>query len=181
MRSSDVRTSGSPTSVMGFMSAAGVTTRSDATMASDLVTSCDVVTSSALHKSTREALVRVREGTCLAITHYNELEGYLVPAARLVEMTQRLQACEARERELRESLPLVLAAAQSGVDIPSESLERIAPGLDTSWRAVAEFASQYPLHLHRGEHGEPLTRGRLRASAGPIEESGDDAELNLDQ
>jgi hypothetical protein len=31
-----------------------------------------------------------------------------------------------------------------------------------------------------GEHGEPLTRGRLRAAAGPILESGDDDELDLD-
>lgn len=95
-------------------------------------------------------------------------------------MAERIAAAATRERELRETLPLVLAAARAGVAIPSESLERIAPDLDRSWRAVAEFAAAFPVHLSRGEYGEPLTRARLRAAAGPIGEYGDDDELNLD-
>lgn len=34
-------------------------------------------------------------------------------------------------------------------------------------------------HITHGEHGEPITRARLRAAPGPIEESGSDDELNL--
>lgn len=87
---------------------------------------------------------------------------------------------DTRQRELAETRPLLLAAARVGVAVPSESLERIAPGLDDSWEAVAEFAARYPVRLHAGEEGEPLSRGRLQAASGPILESGDDDELNLD-
>lgn len=138
------------------------------------------VSGTALHTHTGDALARVRKGATLAVTRYNEIEGYLVPTAQMAEMTERLECTEAREQDLRDTLPLVLAAARAGVAIPSESLERLVPGLDSSWRAVAEFAASYPLRLSAGEDGEPLTRGRLRAQQGPVEESGDDDELKLE-
>jgi antitoxin (DNA-binding transcriptional repressor) of toxin-antitoxin stability system len=138
------------------------------------------VSSTVLHAKTREALDRVRDGACLAVTHYNEVDAYLVPPAQLSDMAARLNEADIRERELRDTLPLVLAAARAGVAIPSESLERIVPTLDQSWRAVAEFAASFSLRLSRGEHGEPLTRGRLHAAAAPIEEFGEDDDLILD-
>lgn len=144
------------------------------------VTSAVPVTSTKLHTRTRETLDRVRAGQCVPVTHYNAVEGYLVPPEQMEDMTARLSQAEHREQELRDTLPLVLGAVRAGVAIPSEALDRLAPGLDDSWQAIAEFAATFPVWLSRGENGEPITRGRLRSFAGPVEESGDDDELNLD-
>ncbi|MHB1065261.1 MAG: hypothetical protein ACYC1Z_12365 [Georgenia sp.] len=48
------------------------------------------------------------------------------------------------------------------------------------WRAVAEFAVQFPLTLSSGEDGEPIARARLRVTSANLDESGRDDELNLD-
>lgn len=68
-----------------------------------------------------------------------------MPPSQLEDMTSRLATLEGRGQELRDTLPLVLAAATAGVAIPSEALERLVPGLDRSWQAVAEFASAFPV------------------------------------
>ncbi len=133
-----------------------------------------------LHNSTKDALERVRDVECLVVTHYNSVDAYLVSPGRMRDMATRIASADEREREIQATLPLILAAARAGVAIPSESLDRIAPGLDDSWQAIAEFAAAFPLRLSRGEHGEPLTRGTLRAAAAPVYESGDDDELNSD-
>lgn len=138
------------------------------------------VTSTELHAQTSAALGRVRAGECLAVTHYNQVDAYLVPPTQLEALIERLAAAAARERELSETLPLVLAATRAGVAIPSETLDRLAPGLDQSWQAVADFAAAFPVRISRGEHGETLTRGRLTAHPGAVEEYGDDDELTLD-
>lgn len=83
-----------------------------------------------------------------------------------------------RDRELTETSPLLLAAARAGVGIPSETLERAAPGLDNSWQTVTDFTARFPVQIHAGEDCHPVTRGHLHAATGPIEESG--GELNLD-
>jgi antitoxin (DNA-binding transcriptional repressor) of toxin-antitoxin stability system len=138
------------------------------------------VSGSELHARTAATLKRVRTGHVVAVTHYNDVEGYLVPAVRLREMTGRLSELEAQAAEMRSTLPLILAAARAGVALPSETLERVASGLETSWEDLAGFTTQVPVRLTHGQDGAPLARGRLRAAPGPIEESGDDDELNLD-
>ena len=141
--------------------------------------SAERVTSTMLHTRTRETLDMVRTGECVAITHYNEVEGYLVAAERLQNMASQLADLRAREQELHDTLPLLLGAVKAGVALPSETLERLVPGLDDSWRAVATFAAKFPVRLSSGEDGEPITRGRLRSASGPIEDSGEDDDLNL--
>jgi hypothetical protein len=66
---------------------------------------------------------------------------------RMRDMATRIASADEREREIQATLPLILAAARAGVAIPSESLDRIAPGLDDSWQAIAEFAAAFPLRL----------------------------------
>jgi len=139
-----------------------------------------IVSSSDLHAKTKEALERVRDGACVAVTHYNAVDAVLVPPRQMRLMTERIAAADEREREFEASLPLILAAARSGVAIPSAILERIAPGLNASWQAVAEFAAAFPLRLTHGDYGERITRGQLVAEAAPVEESGDYDELNFD-
>lgn len=114
----------------------------------------------------------------MALTHYNKVECHLVAPDQFQAMSTRLLQSETREQELSQTMPMVLAAAMSGVAIPSETLDRV-PGLNTSWEAIAEFAATFPVRLTHGGHGEPLTRARLSTLRGPIGESGDD-ELNLD-
>lgn len=140
----------------------------------------EAVSSTDLHVKTRDALERVRQTQALVVTHYNEVDAYLVSPARMGDLLRAESRNSQRDRELAETVPLLLAAARAGVGIPSETLERVAPGLDSSWQAVAEFAARWPVHLHAGEDGEPLARGHLHAAPGPFEESGDDDELNLD-
>lgn len=137
------------------------------------------VTSTDLHARTRQAIDRVRGGSVLAVTHYNEVEAYLLSADQMRDVSERLEQAAALKQELTETLPLLLAAMKAGVAIPSDTLRHMAPGLDDSWEAISDFASSYPLRLSRGEHGERLTRGRLRG-AGGLPESGDDSELNYD-
>ncbi|GAB2447097.1 hypothetical protein GCM10027062_30850 [Nocardioides hungaricus] len=139
-----------------------------------------IVSSTDLHEKTKDALERVRVGQCVAITRYNAVDAVLVPPARMRAMNARIAAADQREREFETTVPLILAAARSGVAIPSETLDRVAPGLDASWQAIAEFAAAFPLRLTHGEHGEAITRGELVAEAGPVDETGDYDELNFD-
>jgi antitoxin (DNA-binding transcriptional repressor) of toxin-antitoxin stability system len=139
----------------------------------------ELVTSTDLHARTRETLERVQAGGCIAITRYNAVEGYLVPPGQLDTLRERVAELEAREQELVNTLPLVLAAAQAGVAIPSETLRRLVPGLDGSWQAIATFAATTPVRIAYGEDGEAVSHGRLRAISGLVGESDDD-DLNLD-
>lgn len=147
---------------------------------SHVVTDAESVSSTYLHAQTRETLAKVREGRCLAITHYNALQGYLIPAAQYDAFSAQAKALEVREQELRDTLPLIMAAVRAGVDVPSDTLDRLSLGLDDDWRSIAEFAAFFPVRISRSEDGAPIARGRLRGLVGPVAESGDDDDLNLD-
>lgn len=137
------------------------------------------LTSTQLHARTAEALKRVQTDHWLVITHYNNVEGYLVSPEQLEFLRSSVVELEALRQEVAATLPLVLAAARSGVAIPSEALRRLVPDMESSWADVATFAATAPVHISRGEAGEGLARGRLRAAGGRVEEADDD-DLNLD-
>lgn len=146
----------------------------------DFVTGAEPVSSTTLHAQTRQTLAKVREGRCLAVTHYNALQGYLVPPEHYNSLSEQAQALQVREQELRDTLLLIMAAVRTGVAIPSDTLDRLSFGLDDSWCSIAEFAAAFPVRISRGEDGTPIARGRLRGHEGPIAEYGDDDDLNLD-
>ena len=136
-----------------------------------------LVSSSVLHKATRSTLDLLREADAVAVTHYNEVEGFLVSPSRYEELI----ASASRADEVGTAMPMLLAAAATGVAIPSETLDRLLPGHGSSdWRVVAEFAAQFPLTLTGGEDGEPIARARFRVTSANLDESGTDDELNLD-
>jgi hypothetical protein len=137
------------------------------------------LTSTQLHARTAEALKRVQTDHWLVITHYNNVEGYLVSPEQLEFLRSSVVELEALRQEVAATLPLVLAAARSGVAIPSEALRRLVPNMESSWADVATFAATAPVRISRGEAGEGLERGRLRAAGGRVEEADDD-DLNLD-
>ena len=152
----------------------------DRLVMSSYATSSDAVSSTDLHMKTRDTLARLREVHAMAVTRYNSVDAYLLSPERMRELL-RAEAVESqRECELAETIPLLLAAARTGVAIPSETLDRIAPGLDHSWQAVAAFAAAFPVRIQAGEDGIPITRGVLESFHRPIPESGDDGDLNYD-
>ena len=140
------------------------------------------VSSSALHRDTRPTLDLLQTSPAVAVTHYNEVEGYLVAPEMFEDLVIRVGEAEARESEWASTVTMLLAAARTGVPVPSDMLERVMPDVDVTerWREVAEFAAAFPVRLAAGEHGEPLTRARLSFVGGPIEESGSDDDLDLD-
>ena len=144
-------------------------------------TTAERVSASTLHQKTRPTLDLLRTSEAVAVTHYNEVEGYLVAPDRYDSLVEDAARAAEREDELKATLPMLLAAARAGVAIPSETLERLLPGHGADdWRALAEFAATFPSRLSAGEHGEPITRAHLSSYTGPIEESGTDDDLNLD-
>lgn len=140
------------------------------------------VSSSALHRDTRPTLDLLQTSPAVAVTHYNEVEGYLVAPEMFEDLVIRVGEAEARESEWASTVTMLLAAARTGVPVPSDMLERVMPDVDVTerWREIAEFAAAFPVRLAAGEHGEPLTRARLSFVGGPIEESGSDDDLDLD-
>jgi len=139
------------------------------------------VSSSALRRDTRPALDLLQSNDAVAVTHYNEVEGYLVAPDRYLSLIARAQEADERETELASTMTVLLAAARTGVPVPSEMLERVMPNIDVAkrWREIAEFAATFPIKLSAGEHGEPITRAHLSHVAGPIDESGSDDDLDL--
>lgn len=78
--------------------------------------------------------------------------------------------------ELRRALPLMIAAARTGIAIPSETLAHLGfEPADDSWQAINEFQAQIPVHLTRGADGELLARGELTGTFIP------EADLELDE
>lgn len=139
------------------------------------------VSASALHRDTRLTLDLLQSSDAVAVTHYNEVEGYLVAPDAFVDLVERAEEADARENELASTVTLLLAAARTGVPVPSNMLERVMPNVDVAerWREIAEFAATFPIRLTAGEHGEPITRARLAHVPGYIEESGSDDDLDL--
>lgn len=139
------------------------------------------VSSSVLHRETRRTLDVLQSSEAVAVTHYNEIEGYLVARGTFLGLVERVEQADAREKELVSTVTVLLAAARTGVPLPSDMLERVLPRVDVieRWREIVEFAATFPITIAAGEHGEPITRARLAPASGPIEESGSDDELDL--
>jgi len=140
------------------------------------------VSSSTLHRDTRATLDLLKSAETVAVTHYNEVEGYLVAPDQYANLVERATHDEAREAELPSTLRLLLSALKGGVPIPSESLKGLVPAFNIAehWREVAEFAATRPVTFNAGEHGEPIARVHLSPGYGYIADSGTDDELNLD-
>lgn len=139
------------------------------------------VSSSVLHRDTKATVDMLETIETVAVTHYNEVQCYLVSPEGYGDLVEQASRAVERDAELKTALPMMLAAARAGVAIPSETLDRLVPGYGTDdWRELAEFAAAFPVTFATGEHGEPVTRARLSTVSGPIEESGTDEDLNLD-
>lgn len=94
------------------------------------------------------------------------------PAAFVVDPAAFAELAEASERldELRELLPLLLAALGSGAAVPSTTLRRLGVELpDDSWQTLNALQSRLPIRFGVGEDGETIARGEL-SSQGVFDE-----------
>jgi hypothetical protein len=64
--------------------------------------------------------------------------------------------------EIKRTLPMMVAAIQQGIAIPSDFFERVGiTAGDDSWQALNAFQSRTPIHLSEGEDGARLTTARM--------------------
>lgn len=127
-----------------------------------------------LRHHTGEVLARTIEvGRTAAVTNRNRIEAYLVPAGDFEALREQADELE----RLQGVLPLLLAAADANVALPSETLGRlgVAPPLD--WRALNAFQAAYPVELTHGEDGEPLPPVTEPPVHQPVEEGEEELDL----
>jgi PHD/YefM family antitoxin component YafN of YafNO toxin-antitoxin module len=131
------------------------------------------------HRQLREELAPLlrrlaQTGRATAVTNRNRVEAILVPAAAYND----LERARNDLAELRDGLPLLLAAAAAGASIPSTTLERLGLGGTFDWRRVNAFQAAFPIRISQDEEGGPLPRLRP-ATIMPVEESPEELDLNF--
>lgn len=92
---------------------------------------------------------------------------------------EEIRAASVRLSQVRELLPLLLAAVRAGAAIPSSTLEGLGFDLDDdSWQILNQL--QYHLHvrLDSDEEGRPISRGRV--SSGVYVEELDEELVTVD-
>ena len=80
---------------------------------------------------------------------------------------------------LRESLPLLIAAAAAGVSIPSQTLNRLGIDLPADPEALKRFRSGYPVRFTHDEDGTRLAEATTVATEG-VGEADEDELVLLD-
>jgi prevent-host-death family protein len=89
----------------------------------------------------------VEQGEAVPISNRGTVDGYLMPPSVVAEL-------EWAER-LRETLPLLMAAAASGAAIPSQTLRDLGIEIPFDWRTLNRFTARTPVTFTQGEDGEP--------------------------
>jgi hypothetical protein len=88
----------------------------------------------------------------VAIRNRDQIDGILMAPSVFADLSSRA----AEGQRLRAALPLLLAAARTGVAIPSETFQTLGiPGRD-DWRALNEMLASVPLTITHGDDGHPL-------------------------
>jgi hypothetical protein len=93
------------------------------------------------------------------------------------EMFESMKLASEQLGEMKNTLPLLLAAIERRVAIPSETLERLGfvEG-DASWQMLNQFQASTPVHFTRSEDGTSIARAHF--VPGPrIEEWDEELEL----
>jgi len=89
----------------------------------------------------------VQRGEAVPISNRGRVDGYLMPPDVIDELD--------RAERLRETLPLLMAAAASGAAIPSQTLRDLGIEIPFDWRALNRFTARTPVTFTQGEDGEP--------------------------
>lgn len=89
----------------------------------------------------------VHQGEAVPISNRGEVDCYLMPPSVVEELD--------RAERLRETLPLLMAAAAAGAAIPSQTLGELGIEIPLDWRALNRFTAKTPVTFTQGEDGEP--------------------------
>jgi prevent-host-death family protein len=89
----------------------------------------------------------VQQGEAVPISNRGRVDGYLMPPGVIEELE--------RAEKLRETLPLLMAAAASGAAIPSQTLLDLGIEIPFDWKALNRFTARTPVTFTQGEDGEP--------------------------
>lgn len=89
----------------------------------------------------------VQQGEAAPISNRGQVDGYLMPPSVIEELE--------RAEKLRETLPLLMAAAAAGAAIPSQTLLDLGIEIPFDWKALNRFTARTPVAFTQGEDGEP--------------------------
>jgi antitoxin (DNA-binding transcriptional repressor) of toxin-antitoxin stability system len=89
----------------------------------------------------------VARGVGAPITNRGKVDAYLVPPEARLELE--------RAERLRESIPLLMAAAAAGAAVPSQTLRDLGIEIPFDWRALNQFTTRTDVTFTEGEDGEP--------------------------
>jgi prevent-host-death family protein len=122
------------------------------------------------HRQLREELAPLlrklgETGRPAAVTNRNKIEAVIVPARTFDEMAQ----AQADLGQLRNVLPLLLAAAAAGTAIPSETLDHFGLTGAFDWRSINAFQAAFPVRITHDESGAPLPTLRSARPAIAVE------------
>ena len=88
----------------------------------------------------------------LAVRNRDRIDGILMSPSAFADLTAR--AGEAVR--MRAALPLLLAAAASGIAIPSETFETLQIPGRYDWEALSDLMARFPVQITHGEDGALL-------------------------
>lgn len=91
-------------------------------------------------------------GEPVAVANRGQVDGVLLPPALWEDLHGRAEAGE----RLRAALPLLLAAARTGVAIPSTTFEELGLPVVEDWRALNALVAELPVTLTHDPEGHPL-------------------------
>lgn len=94
----------------------------------------------------------VRQGRVVPIENNRKVDAYLVPA----EVFAQAMTAAADLDRVKAVIPLLIAAARTGVAVPSQTLEALGLGADFDWRALNEFQAAFPVRFTHSEEGAPM-------------------------
>jgi len=89
----------------------------------------------------------VARGVGAPITNRGRVDAYLVPPQARDELE--------RAERLRETIPLLMAAAAAGAALPSQTLRDLGIEIPFDWRALNRFTARTEVRFTEGEDGEP--------------------------
>lgn len=107
----------------------------------------------------------------MAVRNRDRIDGILMSPSSFDALRARAEESE----RLRAALPLLLAAARTGVAIPSETFETLGiPGRE-DWKALNELLATVPVTIAHGEDGAPLPdTSRIDLRHEPVDELDDE-------
>lgn len=112
----------------------------------------------------------------VAVRNRDRIDGILMSPSMFEALRGRVD----EGKRLRAALPLLLAAARSGVTIPSETFETLGLPGRYDWEALDDLLVAHPVAVTHGEDGQPLPdHAAIGLEPEPVFEDDDDEPLIL--